>query len=143
MKRFTRRQLLGGFLLGALGLGGLYTYQNRYNKLIVSILQDRLSYLDLSEIDLDAFADDFADDRGTYGTRGRLLALTYPIFETADFLNPAEEETMRFEERVVSRFLLSTDFFWNNSDETRPVRYLAYNNPYRTGCANPLAQLEG
>lgn len=142
MKRISRRQLLGGVLFGALGLGGLYAYENRYRDLVVSIVRDRLSYLDLSQVDLDAFADDFIADRGAYGIRGRLFAWAYPVIENAGFLNPMPERTDTFEYRVVSRFLLSTDFFWHGSDETRAIQYVAYDNPYVRLCANPFAQFD-
>jgi hypothetical protein len=40
------------------------------------------------------------------------------------------------------RFLLSSDFFKNGADESRPVHYLAFYDPRVTGCTNPLAKLD-
>ena len=45
----------------------------------------------------------------------------------------------RFEDTLVSTYLLSTDFFWNGSDESRTVNYVAYYDPNRP-CHNPFAR---
>ena len=127
----------GGFL----GLIGFYAYENRYKDLIVEILQDNLTYLNLEGIDLYAFAEDFINDRGTYGVRGHFLALAYPVIRHASFLNIERAQVERFEYRVVSRFLLSTDFFANGAIEALPIRYVAFSNPYRRPCANPFAEI--
>jgi len=127
---------------GILALTGLYAYENRYRDLVVSVLRRNLAYLNLDEIDLYAFADEFVADRGTFGMRGHLLALAFPVLDRVDFLNPRQEQMERFEYRVVSRFLLSTDFFWNGADESRPIRYVSYNSPFQRACGNPFAQFE-
>lgn len=36
-------------------------------------------------------------------------------------------------------YILSTDFFRNKMDETKPVQYLGLYNPYKTPCANPFS----
>jgi hypothetical protein len=41
--------------------------------------------------------------------------------------------------QVAGMFLLSTDFFLNGADESRPVRYVRFYNPYKSPCWNPLA----
>jgi hypothetical protein len=43
---------------------------------------------------------------------------------------------------IYARFLLSTDFFAQDADETRRVRYRGFNDPYLTTCANPLARFD-
>ena len=45
-------------------------------------------------------------------------------------------------EAVGSRFLLSTDFFQHGGDESRALRYVAYFDPYRSPCYNPLAEFD-
>ncbi|MBW2293445.1 MAG: hypothetical protein JRG89_02590 [Deltaproteobacteria bacterium] len=41
--------------------------------------------------------------------------------------------------RPYTRFLASTDFFQNGADEARPLRYVAFYDPYVTPCYNPFA----
>lgn len=50
----------------------------------------------------------------------------------------------RYRRRVSKRsarkqFLLSTDFFPNGADETRPIRYVQLYDPYIGVCYNPMA----
>jgi len=40
------------------------------------------------------------------------------------------------------QFLMSTDFFQNGADETRPLRFVALYDPYVTPCYNPLASFD-
>jgi hypothetical protein len=141
MPRLTRRKLLGISVGGLLSLFSFYAYENQYKNLIVEIIEDRLGYLNLSEIDLFEFADAFAEDRGTYGLRGHLLALAYPI-EHASSLGLELEDQEEFEYKVLSRFLLSTDFFAHGTDDSRAVHYVAYSNPYRRPCSNPFARFD-
>lgn len=42
---------------------------------------------------------------------------------------------------LFERFLMSTDFFQHGADESRPVRYVAFYDPYVTPCWNPCAKL--
>jgi hypothetical protein len=44
------------------------------------------------------------------------------------------------EERVTTLFLLSSDFFVNGADISRPVSYVGYYDPARA-CGNPFARL--
>ena len=45
------------------------------------------------------------------------------------------------EERIVTNYLLSSDFFVNGADESRTVRYLGFYDPLRA-CSNPFARLD-
>ncbi|MEO0477467.1 MAG: hypothetical protein AAF085_16105, partial [Planctomycetota bacterium] len=40
---------------------------------------------------------------------------------------------------LAMRFLMSTDFFLNGADESRPINYVMFYHPYRSPCWNPLA----
>ncbi len=42
--------------------------------------------------------------------------------------------------QMTSVFLLSTDFFLNGADETKPVRFRQLFHPYVSPCWNPLVQ---
>jgi hypothetical protein len=41
------------------------------------------------------------------------------------------------EDDLFDRFLLSTDFFRNGADESRPVRFVLFYDPYISPCWNP------
>ena len=60
--------------------------------------------------------------------------------ETHD--GPIEAGT-RATDRVVQRFLLSTDFFIEGGDETRTIAYARYYDPYVSVCYDPINQGRG
>ncbi len=41
---------------------------------------------------------------------------------------------------LVARYLLSTDFFPNGADESRPLDYVEFYDPYISPCYNPLVE---
>lgn len=90
---------------------------------IVAAIRDGLGSLRLDDADLRVFAREFLAraDRRTLASRAT---------------DPAG-----FVYEVCNRFLLSTDFFGSGADETRPIRYTAYYDPY-LGCRNPFARLD-
>jgi hypothetical protein len=42
-------------------------------------------------------------------------------------------------DQLATTFLLSTDFFLNDADESQPVHYVMFYHPYVSPCWNPLA----
>jgi hypothetical protein len=44
--------------------------------------------------------------------------------------------------QIYTRFLLSSDFFQNGASEQRTVKYVAFYDPYRSVCSNPLARFD-
>jgi hypothetical protein len=74
--------------------------------------------------------------------RERLDMLDIPDATIAKWVNRYEEHVKPWSKNKVSRkdlqnFLLSTDFF-PDADEARPLRYVAYYDPYISVCYNPL-----
>jgi hypothetical protein len=57
---------------------------------------------------------------------------------TPSCLNLLTDDIRRGEDRVVTTFLLSTDFFELGSDEARAVHYVDFFDPLR--CGNPFAR---
>ena len=88
--------------------------------------------------------------RAIYGDLPLALAITryydYLRLEPADVERFAREyehwqraEELREPiEDTFGRFLLSTDFFLHDADESRPVRYLRLHDAYLTPCGNPF-----
>ncbi len=78
--------------------------------------------------------------------RKRLKGLDLPDETLAAFVLDDEEHDGRFTKDRASqphcqRFLLSTDLF-PSGDASRPLRYVAYYDPYVTPCRNPLAPVD-
>jgi hypothetical protein len=141
-----RRLIMGG--LGAVGVAGLGAWglgRLAFQREIASILHRRLGFLKLDESGVRAFAKDqtnatFNKKIPTWNRlRYHLLASGTSSYKR--FYRSADSRSRigRFEDTLVSTYLLSSDFFWNGADESRRVNYLAYYDPNRA-CQNPFAR---
>lgn len=130
MRISRRRWLLGAALgLGALGLAR-YVLWDKLGSLqpkeLAAFLRKEFSYLKLEDDAPERFARVFVQhDRIGRGLLTRLRG--------GDMTWQQAELTS-----MGHRFLLSTDFFLNGADENRPVRFVAYYDPYITPCWNPV-----
>ena len=141
-----RRLIMGG--LGAVGVAGLGAWglgRLGFQVEIASILRRRLGFLKLDEGGIRAFAKD--QTRAIFGKkipnwnrlRYHLTASGASSFKRFYRSADTRSRFARFEDTLVSTYLLSSDFFWNGSDESRKVNYVAYYDPLRP-CNNPFAR---
>jgi hypothetical protein len=102
----------------------------------------RLDYLTLDPDGVQRFAQDMAT----------LHVISTPRIQTLSLIKPAYSQFAlssghsRFayilrhgEDRIVSTYLISSDFFINAADESRVVKYLGMPSPLRA-CGNPFAR---
>jgi hypothetical protein len=137
-----RRMFLG---LGASLIAGVLGWRllrSSDEDAILAILEKRLGYLDKEPQGLRAFARDLADQHSIASRRLRTISMAAPLYRHLALNgNGALDRSIRHgEERVVSSYLLSSDFFLHGADEKRPVHYLGLYDPLRA-CANPFARI--
>jgi hypothetical protein len=137
---------MGG--LGAVGVAGLGAWglgRLGFQVEIASILRRRLGFLKLDEGGIRAFAKDqtramFNKKIPTWNRlRYHLTASGASSFKRFYRSTDTRSRFARFEDTLVSTYLLSSDFFWNGSDESRKVNYVAFYDPLRP-CNNPFAR---
>jgi hypothetical protein len=143
----SRRRLIVGGLgaVGAAGLGAWGLGRLGFRMEIASILRRRLGFLKMDEGGIRAFAKD--QTRATFSKkiptwnrlRYHMLASGASSFKRFYRSTDTPSRMGRFEDTLVSTYLLSSDFFWNGSDESRAVNYVAYYDPSRP-CHNPFAR---
>ena len=143
----SRRRLIVGGLgaVGAAGLGAWGLGRVGFRMEIASILRRRLGFLKLDEGGVRAFAKD--QTRATFSKkiptwnrlRYHMLASGASSYKRFYRSTDSHSRMGRFEDTLVSTYLLSSDFFWNGSDESRKVSYVAYYDPNRP-CHNPFAR---
>jgi hypothetical protein len=135
------------FVLGLAGLGGIGALAGwdiarvTPEDAVVMVLRKRLNYLTLDEAGVWQFARDCVTRMPVSSAKLRIIAAIAPIYSRL----PTSPDTYagsltRFgEERIVTRYLLSSDFFVGGADEQRVVHYLAYFDALRA-CSNPFAR---
>lgn len=137
MRKISRRQafvLLGS--AAAIGSTGGVAWNFVNSDFTVNALctfvRTHFSYLQLevSDSELQSFVDTFVAIHGPV-ERNR-SDLQSQLFGTVTD-NP---ELMK----LALQFVLSTDFFENGADESKPVSFVAYYDPYMMPCWNPLVR---
>ncbi len=111
--RMTRRRFLEG-TLALVCVGGGYVFWNRRQRLRKQI-REHFSYLQLERGAVRSFLRDYeqANGLGSAQTAGH--------------------------SGLARKFLLSTDFFHFDPDESRTIRYSRLADPFVNPCYNPLA----
>jgi hypothetical protein len=143
MKR--RQFLLGGLAIVAIaGLGVIGFGRGAAEAKITSLVRRRLSFLRLDETGLKAFAHDHLGallaKRPTWNRmKYHFLSVFSKSFTRYNTSTDKRTRTERTIDNLASTYLLSSDFFLHNADQSRVVDYLNLYDPMRP-CGNPFAR---
>jgi hypothetical protein len=138
MKR--RYFLLSG--LGALcGVVGWRFIQSSDESAITKVLHKRLDYLRLDEAGVRRFARDLMANQFLSSGRLRVIDAAGPLYTrlALNAHNRLDDGIRHGEDRLVTQYLISSDFFANGADESRIVHYVGYFDP-TAGCNSPFAR---
>ncbi len=135
-----RSMLVGGIALIGGWVGIRFATTTDANA-IVTILRKKLNYLKMDQAGLEAFARDLASRHQLATGRLRLVEVAGPLYRDISYSgdNILSKSLRHGEERVVTLYLMSSDFFVNGADVSKVVRYLGYYDPLRA-CADPFAR---
>jgi hypothetical protein len=145
-----RRTFLAGAVAAASaasGLLGLAYSRSSQEKTIASIVYKRLPYLKLDHAGVQQFARDFAARRLLSGARLRLVGLVWPVYRrlpldhSGSRLGSSLRDRLEHaEERIVSTYLISSDFFTHGADQSRVVCYRGCYDALSHACGNPFCR---
>ena len=139
--KVTRRRFLmaSGLLgIGAV-LGGYSVWVNsKESDIIVAILKRRLGKLNVDDGVFEQYAIELIEKRREFKGKLKILSTVSSLatLVTPYNLLPMKHPLRRIENYTVSNFLLSTDFFQNGADVSKPVSYFGFYDPYKRPCAN-------
>jgi hypothetical protein len=137
-----RRSLLFALAgAGAVSLAGWRLLCGSDEEAVAAIVFKRLGYLKLDEAGVRQFARDYAARHLISEAKLRMVAAAGALYKQvpisgASFLTSGIRHG---EDRIVTKYLLSTDFFQSGADESQTVQYLGFFDP-RNGCGNPFAR---
>ena len=137
-----RRTFLYSGLVAVAAFTSWELLANSKDDTIVMVLRRRLDYLTLDPGGVMAFARDISNLNLISGSRLHMLAVLTPVYAKLHLSNGnnAPAHALRHgEDRVVSTYLISSDFFVNGADKSRVVHYLGLLDPLRA-CGNPFAR---
>ena len=136
-RTFLKSSALIAPLLGI----GYYFNSISYEKLIKKAIYKRLHYLKLDAKGVDSFATDYSEKYKKSKTT--LISIDAAVLaqETFPWFTKLNERVNSYEDYIIIKFLESSDFFINNSDENKPLKYIGldFTDPYITLCSNHFA----
>ena len=148
MPPVTRRKLLiGAGAAAALPAGWLAVHANKWRTTIIAdYLRGQLPGLAVSDTNLEGFAYEYIE-RYVAGAGRKVyheaifLMLADPVLVTAA---PAVVRVAfdKFSRTLITKFLLSTDFFNAAGQQADKATYIGFSDPYGSACSNSLANLE-
>jgi hypothetical protein len=109
---------------------------------IAMVVRRRLDYLKLDPEGLRRFSRDLAAKHVISSAKFHLLSGIRPVYTRYPLSSGSNRLAYLLrhgEDRIVSNYLISTDFFIKGSDETRVVQYLGLIDS-RRACGNPFAR---
>ena len=140
------------FILSLIGLGAAVYIGSWWlvavrprdgTRFVETVLRKKLDYLDLDPTGVKQFADEFQGrltDRQRY--RCSWLGLLNPLYMAIDIVGilPQSAKIRDLESRIVTQYLLSSDFFEHQADSRRVVQYIMYYDTWEVGCSNPFTE---
>jgi hypothetical protein len=139
-----RRSFLAGVAGTLAGLSAWRWLSVRPQDVVVGVLRKRLFYLRMDEAGLARFADDVVARDTISPLRLRALGAFMPIYRHLA-LSSREGWVWKVrhgEERIITVYLMSSDFFLHGAREDRVVHYLGYYDPVKSlaACSHPFAR---
>jgi hypothetical protein len=136
-----RRYVLLSGLAALCGAGGWRFAHTSDESAIRKVLYNRLSYLRLDDAGVRRYARDLKEHRMISSLRLRMSDAAGPLYTALSFSSSGSlHNAIRHgEERVVTQYLISSDFFRNGADESRLINYLGFYDPM-VACGSPFAR---
>lgn len=138
-----KRRTFIGLGIGA-GVGtAVGAYAINFKHAVKQMLLDDTSQLIIDKSIIDRFIED--GEREKYwvklGSTKKILISGQQFFYHFGIKLPYHEKYIQYRNMITGHFMLSTDFFINKMDTTKPVTYMAFFNPYKSPCSNPFSNL--
>jgi hypothetical protein len=134
------------FVLAGLGTAGALTAWQfaaaNDEETITMVVHRRLDYLTLDPNGVRRFSHDMAALHVISKARMNIISAIRPLytrFPLSSGENALAYKLRHGEDRIVSTYLLSSDFFLNGADEARVVQYVGLPDS-RRACGNPFAR---
>ena len=141
---WTRRRMLLATLAGFGGLAAGRLAVADARSAIIMVLRKRLWFLQLDEEGVQQFATDLATLGVVSEPKLKMIQATAPLYRRIDFTGRhSVAMTLRHgEERIVSTYLLASDFFLNGADESKVVSYVRLYQPAKNldACSAPFSR---
>ena len=141
-----RRKFIGLTALAGAGLaaGAGFVYFENFQALARKIIMEDTATLKIAPAEYDKFFIDVEKHRkwdALFPPPHRQLLKWHYYIDNQLFRLPYATSYKTNRSKLVGTFLLSTDFFLNRMDVSKPIRYNVLFDPYFYPCSNPFSNL--
>lgn len=129
---------------GAAVAGTGYVASTGFYDVVDRIVRKELSYLPINEDIFRTFIEDSRKEKpfNYYGPEKQWFArFHFMLGSMGAYVLPYRYKYNQYRDEFVAVFLLSTDFFLNKMDESKPIAYMGLYHPYKNACSNPFSSL--
>jgi hypothetical protein len=139
MKRRTFLASAAALLVGVIGWRAAASSPE---SAVIKVVHKKLDYLKLDAAGVRRFAADLVARKAISSARLRVIDAAGELYTGLSMSHDgALVNAIRHgEDRIVTQYLISSDFFKNGADKSRTVQYLGYYDPL-VACNNPFARL--
>lgn len=110
-----------------------------FNDIAVNIILRECESLKIARIEAEKFVEDFYAQ--VFKGRDNKSILEFKLKLKSYYFANINSEQSEMVHSLVRNFLLSSDFFRNKMDESKPVKYVYLYDPYKLACANPFSNI--
>jgi hypothetical protein len=138
----NRRKFIGISILSMIGITvtSIFVF-NDFETVVLKILKQDLKALNIQEKHFKRFIADAQNSsyvsKVMFDKKKKVFISIFHILPKVGL--PGESKYSELRQRIVSDFLLSTDFFVNGMDPTKDVKYVGLFDPYLRPCQNPFS----
>ncbi len=145
MKKISRRRFLGylgiGFVAGISG----YVLYNDFERILFKILKKDLHQLSFDDSLIHTFIKDAREnqhwEKKFFDWKRQYFLRFGSFMDSMSIPYPYKYKYNQYKANIIGDFLLSTDYFMNQMDNTKPLSYIGLYNPYKRACSNPFSNL--
>lgn len=138
MKR--RTFIKTGIILASLGLLSLLTIPS-FKNTVIKLLKKDTAQLKIDPDGIEKFMREANKEQFwiKFSRGKKILIVLFTYVGVFKSLLPFYNKYVQYRGQISGHFLLSTDFFMQKMDVTKPIQYRQFYNPYKQPCYNPFS----
>lgn len=138
-RKFITLAVLGGVSIASIG----YFVIDNFLQVVKKMLLEDIFILKIEKNTIDRFISDAVDEQFFYqfSIMKKILIIAHYKLGALSFLLPYNRKYYQYRGAITGQFLMSTNIFSRNRENSDQVLYIAYFNPFKRPCANVYSDI--
>jgi hypothetical protein len=138
----TRRDFIKIISGSGIAIATGYLVVTDFYDVVDRLIRKELAYLRISYDVYDKFISEVRREKAInhFGKKKEwFIGVHFTLGEFISKILPYRYKYEQYQNDIIATFLLSTDFFLNNMNENRSIKYIGLYHPYKQACSNPFS----